>query len=128
MFLDASDEVEGERLASELQSANVRLTSAIAIYETVARLISKSNLGGAAARQIVADFLVVASVRTVPIGAREADAALLAFERFGKGRHRAALNMGDCFAYACARNNRVRLLYIGDDFSQTDVNAPSREA
>jgi ribonuclease VapC len=130
MFLDASalvamltNEAEGERLARDLQSADECLTSAIAIYETVARLMSKTNLAGAAAREIVANFLETAAVRTVSIGASEANAALLAFERFGKGRHPAGLNMGDCFAYACARNNHVRLLYFGDDFSLTDVNA-----
>jgi ribonuclease VapC len=47
--------------------------------------------------------------------------ALDAFERFGKGRHPAALNLGDCFAYACARLAGAPLLYKGDDFPQTDI-------
>jgi len=47
--------------------------------------------------------------------------AIDAFERFGKGRHPAALNFGDCFAYACARRFGVPLLYKGDDFPQTDI-------
>jgi ribonuclease VapC len=41
--------------------------------------------------------------------------------RYGKGRHPARLNMGDCFAYACAKTNDARLLYKGDDFSHTDL-------
>ncbi|CAN5295645.1 hypothetical protein BH09PSE1_BH09PSE1_29370 [soil metagenome] len=57
------------------------------------------------------------------IGASEHRLALEAFDRFGKGRHPAALNMGDCFAYACAKSLAVPLLYKGDDFAQTDVEA-----
>ncbi|WP_446721531.1 type II toxin-antitoxin system VapC family toxin [Methylobacterium sp. DCY52] len=44
-----------------------------------------------------------------------------AHARYGKGRHPARLNLGDCFAYACARVHRVPLLYVGDDFPQTDI-------
>ena len=47
--------------------------------------------------------------------------ALRAFERFGRGRHPARLNMGDCFAYACARALDVPLLFKGEDFAQTDI-------
>jgi ribonuclease VapC len=48
-------------------------------------------------------------------------AALQAFARYGRGRHPAQLNMGDCFAYACARARNVQLLYKGDDFARTDL-------
>jgi len=47
--------------------------------------------------------------------------AINAFDRYGKSRHPAALNFGDCFAYACARHAGVPLLYKGDDFPQTDI-------
>ena len=47
--------------------------------------------------------------------------AVSAHARYGKGHHDARLNMGDCFAYACARTNNARLLYKGDDFSRTDL-------
>ena len=47
--------------------------------------------------------------------------ALDAFQRFGKGHHPASLNMGDCFAYACAKTNSARLLYKGNDFANTDL-------
>jgi ribonuclease VapC len=50
-----------------------------------------------------------------------ADLALDAHRRFGKGRHKAALNMGDCFSYACAKAHRVPLLCKGDDFIHTDI-------
>lgn len=47
--------------------------------------------------------------------------ATAAYDRYGKGRHPARLNMGDCFAYACAKTHDARLLYKGDDFSKTDL-------
>ena len=48
--------------------------------------------------------------------------AVECFERFGKGRHPARLNFGDCLSYACAKAHGARLLFKGDDFAQTDVN------
>ena len=60
-------------------------------------------------------------LRFVGIGEREFELAAQAYAEFGKGRHQAALNMGDCFAYACAKANRARLLFKGDDFSKTDI-------
>ena len=130
MFVDASamvamltDESEGNRVARILEDAASPITSVIAIYETGARLMSKSSLSGEEARRAVADFLKAANLQVVPIDRREAEIALIAFERFGKGRHPAALNMGDCFAYACAKAHRVALLFVGDDFPQTDVNS-----
>jgi ribonuclease VapC len=51
------------------------------------------------------------------------ETALNAWRRFGKGRHPAGLNFGDCFAYALARDRAIPLLFIGDDFAKTDVEA-----
>ena len=60
-------------------------------------------------------------VTIVPFGERECRAATDAFLRYGRGRHRAALNMGDCFAYATAEAANDSLLFVGDDFALTDV-------
>jgi ribonuclease VapC len=60
-------------------------------------------------------------VTVVPFGEREWHAAVKAFLRFGRGRHRAALNFGDCLAYAAAVVANDSLLFVGDDFRQTDV-------
>ena len=57
----------------------------------------------------------------MPITAEMGRAALSAFDRYGRGRHSAALNMGDCFAYACARQLDLPLLFKGDDFPLTDI-------
>lgn len=70
---------------------------------------------------MIAAFVQRAGLDVVPIGAAETEEALDAHDRYGKGRHRARLNMGDCFAYACAKTNGAELLYKGDDFVHTDL-------
>lgn len=60
-------------------------------------------------------------VTVVPFGERDWHAAVDAFLRFGRGRHKAALNFGDCLSYAAAANASDPLLFVGDDFSQTDI-------
>lgn len=61
------------------------------------------------------------AVTVVPFGETEWRLAVEAFERFGRGRHRAALNFGDCLAYATARSLGDPLLFVGGDFTQTDI-------
>jgi ribonuclease VapC len=61
------------------------------------------------------------ALTVVPFGEREWRAAAAAFDRFGRGRHRAALNFGDCLAYATASVAGDALLFVGDDFRQTDI-------
>jgi ribonuclease VapC len=68
-------------------------------------------------------FLRNADAEVVPFTEEHLDAAIDAFLRFGKGRHRAALNFGDCMAYAVAAVAGMPLLYTGDDFAQTDIPA-----
>lgn len=129
MFVDASaicaiivHELEAESLASRLDhAATPPITSAMAIYEAVLAVARLKEGDLAAARRDVASFVRLAGVNVVPIGAAEQDAALDAFDRFGKGRHPARLSMGDCFAYACAKTHCVPLLCKGDDFRQTDA-------
>jgi ribonuclease VapC len=64
-------------------------------------------------------------ITVVPFGETEWRAAVDAFVRFGRGRHEAALNFGDCLAYASAAVAGDTLLYVGDDFTRTDI-APAR--
>ena len=70
---------------------------------------------------VVRAFLAAASIRVVMISDSMATIAAAAVDRFGKGRHAAALNLGDCFAYAAAKAYRAQLLYKGEDFARTDV-------
>ncbi len=67
------------------------------------------------------DLIASSDIWIVPFDARHASLALDAFRRYGKGRHRAGLNMGDCFSYALAKATGLPLLFKGDDFVHTDV-------
>ena len=73
------------------------------------------------ARATVQGFIELNDLKFVAIGEREFDLATQAYAEFGKGQHPAALNMGDCFAYACAKANRAKLLFKGEDFAKTDI-------
>jgi ribonuclease VapC len=130
MFPDASaiiaivaSENDGASLAMRLgQAANV-YTSPITIYEAVPGLAREGGISVHDAEAVLDRFLEEVRAVTVPISPEIGRVAISAFERFGKGRHAAALNMGGCFAYACARNIDVPLLFKGDDFLRTDVTA-----
>ena len=65
--------------------------------------------------------MALSSPEIVAVSAAQAEIALEAFRRFGKGRHRAALNIGDCFVYALARSRNVPLLFKELDFIHTDL-------
>ena len=128
MFVDASalcaillGELDKNSFEERLAAANGATISAIAIWETVRGLVRGKGLSAADARAEVEAYLTLAEIRVVAIAEPEAGMAIDAFARFGKGVHPARLNMGDCFAYACARTNGVPLLYKGDDFSLTDI-------
>ena len=138
IFADASaliaiiaGEDDADTLADALESDQTRLCSALSVWETMAGLRKSYALSVSAARARIQLFLEVGGLHFVTMGEQEWIIAAEAYARFGKGRHPAALNMGDCFAYACAKSNRARLLYKGDDFRQTDlawdpgsINAP----
>jgi ribonuclease VapC len=129
MFVDASAivailtrEPDADALADALEAAPLPITSPVAVFEAVLGICRKHHASVAEARQDVREFLAAARIRTVPITDQEAETALEAFARYGKGRgHPAQLNMGDCFAYAIARNHRAALLFKGEDFNKTDV-------
>lgn len=76
---------------------------------------------GTDARALLARFLSEASIAIVPFGESHYSAAVEAWLRYGKGRHPAALDFGDCLSYAVARLAGEPLLFLGGDFSQTDV-------
>jgi ribonuclease VapC len=128
MFVDASaivailvEEDDAAALTRRLEQAADRCTSPIAIWEAAAAVARVCNLPIRAAERILDRFLEQATMQVVPITVAIGRSALSAFERYGRGRHPAALNMGDCFAYACARELDLPLLFKGDDFSLTDV-------
>ena len=132
-FVDASAivailtrEPEADLLADALEAAHDPITSPIAVFEAALGLRRKRHASVEEARTDVSDFLTLAGVATVPITALDAETALEAFARYGEGTgHPAQLNLGDCFAYAVARNRRTSLLFKGDDFAKTDLGSPS---
>jgi ribonuclease VapC len=71
-------------------------------------------------------FLALEKVQTVPLDETLADLAAEGYRRFGKGRHPAGLNFGDCFSYALAIREQVPLLFKGNDFSKTDARVAAR--
>jgi ribonuclease VapC len=69
------------------------------------------------------DTIDRAGIEVIPVTAAQADLAAQAYRTYGKGRHRAALNFGDCFAYALAKQLDAPLLFKGTDFAETDIRA-----
>lgn len=128
-FVDASvivsivgNEPGWEILADALDDIETRFWSPVARWESIAALRVRLRTTPAYAQAIVDDFASDNQLKLVPIGAVEGDLAVDAYARFGKGTgHPAQLNMGDCFAYACARANGATLLYKGNDFVHTDM-------
>ena len=134
MLVDASAivailtrEPEADALADVLEGDPSPITSAIAIFETALEICRKRHASVEEAEQDVGEFLELAGVRTAPITDKEAHTALAAFSRYGKGRgHPAQLNLGDCFAYAMAKNAQATLLFKGEDFDKTDILPAAR--
>ncbi|ATC23609.1 type II toxin-antitoxin system VapC family toxin [Caulobacter vibrioides] len=130
MFVDASAwvaiilrEPERERFRMAIADAEAILTSPLAIWETVRAATRETKDPVDVVRARLMGILASIDARIVAIGAEEGRIALDAHARFGKGVHPARLNMGDCFSYACAKVHGVPLLYKGEDFALTDIEA-----
>lgn len=98
----------------------VRLMSTASYLE--AAIVIETRFGESGGRELDL-WLHRAGVNLVAVDADQADAARAAYRRFGKGRHRAGLNFGACFAYALAKTSGQPLLFKGDDFAHTDISA-----
>ena len=85
--------------------------------------IALERRGGDAAAHDLDTLLKSAEIELVPVTVEHLGAARRAWRRFGKGNHPAALNFGDCFAYALAETTGEPLLFKGDDFARTDIDA-----
>ena len=113
----ALDEPEADAFKSALRGASL-LIGWPTLFETRVVLAAK---GFANAHDIVARLAEAPNVTPVAFERKHFEAAERALERFGKGRHPAALNMGDCFAYAVAQVAKAPLLFKGGDFGRTDL-------
>ena len=113
-------EPEVVRMAQAIEDDAVRLVSAATLLE--ASIVIETRHGEPAAREL--DLLLArADMQVSPVTAEQAEIARQAWRRFGKGRHSAGLNYGDCFSYALSKASGESLLFKGEDFSNTDVAA-----
>lgn len=129
MFVDASaltaivaQEEDAYDLSRKLGGRVSRTTSPLAVWEASIALARILNLSPEDAVAELELFLQTSEIEIIAIAPEIAALAVQTYARFGKGRHPAALNMGDCFAYACARHAGVPLLYKGEDFAKTDID------
>ena len=128
LFADASAlvsivarEHDWQFLADRVERYETRLCSALGAWETVTALCRNFALTDSQARARLKSVLNTSGFLFVDIGEREYELAATAYATYGKGRHPAGLNMGDCFTYACTKAHDARLLFKGNDFTQTDL-------
>jgi len=111
-------EPERQTFLDAIVAAENRLVSAATVLET--GIVLESRQGEPAGREFDL-FVVRANLLVVPVDAEQVELARSAWRKYGKGRHRAGLNFGDCFSYALAKSTGEPLLAKGTDFALTDV-------
>ena len=129
MFIDASalvaiiaGEADCDELRQKLKSLRRRSISPLAEFEAVLALARLRQITVIEAHDLVTQFKKIYAVKDISIEPRIGAMAIQAFQTYGRGQgHKAKLNMGDCFSYACAKDSNVPLLFKGNDFSETDI-------
>ncbi len=114
------DEADARRHASAIMAAYPCRMSVANVLE--ASIALERRAGEPVGHDLDA-LLELAEIELVPVTVEHLEEVRRAWRRFGKGNHPAALNFGDCFAYALARTTGEPLLFKGGDFSQTDIDA-----
>ena len=117
----ALNEIDAPNIEVQIADDLVRLISAATVLE--ATMVIETRLGDAGGREFDL-WLLKIGAEIVAVDADQVDANRRAWRRYGKGRHAAALNYGDCFSYALAMTRGEPLLFKGDDFTKTDVKRP----
>jgi ribonuclease VapC len=112
------DEPASSQITARIEVADVRLMSAASLLE--AAMVIEHRKRDAGGRELDL-FLYRSEIEIVPVDQNQVEIARDGWRRFGKGRHPAALNYGDCFAYALAKSRELPLLFVGRDFAQTDI-------
>jgi ribonuclease VapC len=130
IFVDASamvalalNEPEAARIAAVIDCGAPMCTSAIAIYEAAMAITRVLGVPFTTSHNEVMLMIRRGEMEIVMLSDVTAYNALVAHQRFGKGRHSAKLNMGDCFAYAVAKSQDEKILFVGDDFIHTDLES-----
>lgn len=114
------DEPERRSFNELIEKAEQCLMSAVSFVE--ASMVVESRMGYEGLRDFDL-FVLKAGIEIATVDMEQAKIARMAFRQFGKGRHAANLNFGDCFSYALAKSLDAALLFKGNDFSQTDIEA-----
>jgi ribonuclease VapC len=112
------DEPEAERFEAAVEADHVRLMSTASYLETA--IVIESRFGEPGGRELDL-WIHRAAIDLVAVHPEQAEAARVAYRKYGKGRHRAGLNYGDCLSYALAKISGQPLLFKGDDFPHTDI-------
>jgi ribonuclease VapC len=113
-------EPEAEQIVRAIVASPDPKMSAATLVETGIVILARRGDDGSRDLDLL---LAKLKIEIAPFTDRQAEIARKAFRRYGRGRHGARLNLGDCFAYALAKDAPAPLLFKGDDFSQTDVVA-----
>lgn len=103
-------------------TSDTKHMSPVSVFESVAAVARELNCTVSDARFMVGDLIAEMGIAITAVTPEIGDMAITAFDRFGKGRHPAQLNMGDCYTYALAKTMRQPLLFKGGDFGQTDLD------
>ena len=117
------DEQERRSFTEAIERADQCLMSAVSFVEASMVMEARSGYEGLRDFDL---FVLKAGIALEPVDAEQAKVARSAFIRFGKGRHEANLNFGDCFSYALAKVMGAPLLFKGNDFIQTDIESAAR--
>lgn len=113
-------EEDAQIISRKLESAIFLRMSVASVVETSIVVLKRNPLSSS---QAILSFLDAWNIEVVPVGLSMMQIAMDAYSRYGKGRHPARLNFGDCFSYALAKHWNEPLLFKGDDFSKTDIIA-----
>ena len=127
MVIDASailailfDQPDQRRYGEAIEAATVRLVSAVTRVELAFVIEGRKRQAG---RERLERFFQLSGAEIIAVTPQQAEIAVGAYRRFGRGRHRASLNIGDCFSYALAVATGHPLLFKGDDFTHADIRA-----
>jgi ribonuclease VapC len=130
MFVDTSavvavilDEPEAVSIKKLIEWTAGSITSPMVRLEASIVIGAKLKIGPVEAEKLFDKFIVQGEINVFPLTDEIGSLAVSAYQKFGKGRHPAKLNLADCFSYAVAKHLKVPILFVGNDFSKTDLKS-----
>ena len=110
-----------EELVEKIEADSRPTTGAVCLFEAGYALTRERALSPLEAARLINEFIERAGILVSGFTVQMAEHAVSAREQYGKGRHPAGLNFGDCLSYGAARYLRASMLFVGEDFSRTDM-------